>query len=164
LKGFVNQFWLFGFNLLGVIIMIKPEVPIVLVAALALFDRDGRVLLAQRPEGKSMAGLWELPGGKVEAGEMPERALCREVREELGITVLSEDLAPLTFASYRYEHLHLLMPVWAAIKWRGEPVAREGQGGIAWVDVNQLDSFAMPAADLPLIPAIRGYAASMVHA
>jgi 8-oxo-dGTP diphosphatase len=138
-------------------------VPVILVAALALFDVKGRVLLAQRPEGKSMAGLWELPGGKVESGELPEQALCREVCEELGIVVSQDDLAPLTFASHTYERFHLLMPVWAATAWRGDPVAREGQGGIAWADVNQLDGYAMPAADIPLIPALKAYAGSMVH-
>lgn len=143
--------------------VIGMEAPVVLVAALALFDRNGRVLLAQRPEGKSMAGLWELPGGKVESGELPEHALCREIREELGVIVSPDDLAPLTFASHSYERFHLLMPVWAATCWRGDPVAREGQGDIAWADVDQLESYAMPAADIPLIPALKAYAGSMVH-
>ena len=106
--------------------------PIVLVAAVALIDADGRILLAQRPEGKSMAGLWEFPGGKVEAGERPEETLIRELDEELGIEVKEACLAPLTFASHSYENFHLLMPLWVCRRWIGTVVGREGQA-LKWV-------------------------------
>lgn len=124
---------------------------IVLVAAVALIDADGRVLLAQRPEGKSMAGLWEFPGGKVEAGESPEATLIRELDEELGIEVKEACLAPLTFASHRYEDFHLLMPLYVCRRWSGNVRGREGQS-LKWVRPNRLREFPMPPADEPLIP------------
>lgn len=123
----------------------------VLVSAVALIDRDGRVLLAQRPEGKSMAGLWEFPGGKVEVGETPEAALIRELEEELGINTWRSCLAPLTFASHAYEDFHLLMPLFACRKWEGLPQPRENQT-LRWVHKQDLRSYDMPAADVPLIP------------
>ncbi|MBD9529215.1 8-oxo-dGTP diphosphatase MutT [Paracoccus sp. PAR01] len=129
---------------------------IVLVAAVALIDRDGRVLLAQRPEGKSLAGLWEFPGGKVEPGETPEGALIRELHEELGIETWSSCLAPLTFASHRYESFHLLMPLYACRKWDGIPVPCEGQN-LAWVNATELSNYPMPPADIPLIPILRDW-------
>jgi 8-oxo-dGTP diphosphatase len=128
----------------------------VLVSAVALIDRDGRVLLAQRPEGKSMAGLWEFPGGKVEDGETPEVALIRELEEELGIDTWESCLAPLTFASHKYETFHLLMPLYACRKWEGSPASKEGQA-LAWVRPRDLKSYPMPAADLPLIPILRDW-------
>lgn len=127
-----------------------------LVAAVALIDRDGRVLLAQRPKGKSMAGLWEFPGGKVEPGETPEAALIRELHEELGIETWKSCLAPLTFASHAYESFHLLMPLFVCRKWEGIPQGREGQS-IAWAKPAQLRDFPMPPADLPLIPILRDW-------
>ena len=123
----------------------------VLVSAVALIDRDGRVLLAQRPEGKSMASLWEFPGGKVEVGETPEAALIRELEEELGINTWKSCLAPLTFASHAYEDFHLLMPLFACRKWEGMPQPRENQT-LKWVCKQELRSYDMPAADVPLIP------------
>ena len=123
----------------------------VLVSAVALIDRDGRVLLAQRPEGKSMAGLWEFPGGKVEVGETPEAALIRELDEELGINTWKSCLAPLTFASHAYEDFHLLMPLFVCRKWEGVPQPRENQT-LKWVRKQELRSYDMPAADVPLIP------------
>lgn len=125
--------------------------PIVLVAAVALIDADGRILLAQRPEGKSMAGLWEFPGGKVEAGERPEETLIRELDEELGIEVKEACLAPLTFASHSYENFHLLMPLWVCRRWIGIVVGREGQA-LKWVRPRALRDYPMPPADEPLIP------------
>ncbi|MCK0140199.1 8-oxo-dGTP diphosphatase MutT [Aliiroseovarius sp. F47248L] len=129
---------------------------VVLVSAVALIDRDGRVLLAQRPEGKSMAGLWEFPGGKVEPGETPEHALIRELKEELDINTWASCLAPLTFASHSYEDFHLLMPVFACRKWDGQPKPQEGQS-LSWARVNQLRDYPMPPADLPLIPVLRDW-------
>ncbi len=126
----------------------------VLVSAVALIDIDGRVLLAQRPEGKSMAGLWEFPGGKVEQGETPEAALIRELEEELGINTWQSCLAPLSFASHSYPDFHLLMPLFACRKWEGTPASREGQA-LKWVRANDLKNFPMPEADLPLIPVLR---------
>lgn len=123
----------------------------VLVSAVALIDSDGRVLLAQRPEGKSMAGLWEFPGGKVEPGETPEAALIRELHEELGIDTWESCLAPLTFASHSYDEFHLLMPLFACRKWNGMAQSREGQA-LKWVRPADLRKFPMPAADIPLIP------------
>jgi len=128
----------------------------VLVSAVALIDVDGRILLTQRPEGKSMAGLWEFPGGKVEPGETPEHALIRELQEELGIDTWASCLAPLTFASHSYEDFHLLMPVFACRKWRGIPQAREGQT-LKWVRAGDLKSYPMPPADIPLVPILRDW-------
>lgn len=124
---------------------------IVLVAACALVDADGRILLAQRPEGKSMAGLWEFPGGKIEAGERPEETLIRELHEELGIEVNEACLAPLTFASHRYEDFHLLMPLYICRRWEGVPQGRENQS-LKWVRAVRLRDYPMPEADVPLIP------------
>lgn len=127
---------------------------IVLVSAVALIDPDGRVLLAQRPAGKSMAGLWEFPGGKVEPGESPESALIRELREELGIETRQSCLAPLSFASHGYDDFHLLMPLFACRRWDGIPLPREGQR-LTWVRSADLSRYPMPPADLPLIPVLR---------
>ncbi|GGB61488.1 NTP pyrophosphohydrolase [Roseibium aquae] len=124
---------------------------LVLVAACALIDPDGRILLAQRPEGKAMAGLWEFPGGKVEAGERPEETLIRELYEELGITVNETCLAPLTFASHRYEDFHLLMPLYVCRRWEGTARGQEGQA-LKWVRPLRLRDYPMPEADEPLIP------------
>ncbi|MDO5611687.1 MAG: 8-oxo-dGTP diphosphatase MutT [Paracoccus sp. (in: a-proteobacteria)] len=126
----------------------------VLVAAVLLIDPEGRVLLARRPEGKSMAGLWEFPGGKVEPGETPETALIRELNEELGIETWDSCLAPLTFASHSYDDFHLLMPLFACRRWQGIAHPREGQE-LAWVRAEKLGDYPMPPADIPLIPAIR---------
>ena len=123
---------------------------------MALIDRDGRVLLAQRPAHKSMPGLWEFPGGKVEAGETPEAALIRELEEELGINTWESCLAPLTFASHCYPEFHLLMPLFACRKWEGVPQAREGQA-LTWVQPSELRNYPMPPADLPLIPILRDW-------
>ena len=128
--------------------------PIVLVAAVALVDADGRVLLAERPAGKSMAGLWEFPGGKVDAGETPEAALIRELAEELGIDVTASCLAPFTFASHTYPDFHLLMPLYVCRKWSGTPAAREGQR-LAWVRPPRLADYPMPPADEPLVAMLR---------
>ena len=122
-----------------------------LVSAVALIDQDGRVLLAQRPKGKSMAGLWEFPGGKVETDETPEAALIRELEEELGINTWKSCLAPLTFASHAYDDFHLLMPLFVCRKWEGIPIARENQA-LKWVKKQDLRSYKMPAADIPLVP------------
>ena len=127
-----------------------------LVSAVALIDTDGRVLLAQRPEGKSLAGLWEFPGGKVEPGETPETCLIRELKEEIGIDTWSSCLAPLTFASHSYENFHLLMPLFACRRWEGIPTAQEGQR-LAWVAADRLRDYPMPPADLPLIPILRDW-------
>jgi 8-oxo-dGTP diphosphatase len=121
-----------------------------------LIDADGRVLLAQRPEGKSLAGLWEFPGGKVEHGETPEAALIRELKEELDIDTWASCLAPLTFASHSYEDFHLLMPLFACRKWQGTVRSLEGQR-LAWVKPNALRDYPMPPADLPLIPILRDW-------
>ena len=122
----------------------------ILVAACALIDIDGRVLLAQRPAGKPMAGLWEFPGGKVEDGERPEDTLIRELNEELGITVREACLAPLAFASHGYAEFHLLMPLYVCRRWEGTVVAREGQA-LKWMRPNRLRDYPMPPADVPLI-------------
>ena len=126
------------------------SVKVVLVAACALVDADGRVLLAQRPAGKSMAGLWEFPGGKIESGEKPEDSLIRELKEELGIVVKEACLAPLTFASHAYRDFHLLMPLYVCRRWEGAVTPLEGQA-IAWVRPNKLRDYPMPAADEPLV-------------
>ena len=126
----------------------------ILVVAVVLIDRDGRVLLSQRPSGKSMAGLWEFPGGKVENGEVPEEALIRELKEELGIDTWSSCLAPLSFASHSYEDFHLLMPVFVCRKWLGNPTPMEGQA-LKWVSKNKLKDYPMPEADTPIIAVIR---------
>lgn len=129
---------------------------IILVSAVALIDSDGRVLLAQRPPGKSMAGLWEFPGGKVEPDETPEAALIRELHEELGINTWKSCLAPLTFASHAYERFHLLMPLFACRRWEGIATPCEGQT-LAWVKPERLRDYPMPPADLPLIPILRDW-------
>jgi len=125
-------------------------VNLVLVAACALVDVDRRILIAQRPPGKPMAGLWEFPGGKVEAGETPEATLVRELAEELGVETSPKCLAPLTFASHAYDDFHLLMPLYICRRWDGEVIAREGQQ-LAWVRANKLRDYPMPPADIPLI-------------
>lgn len=127
-----------------------------IVSAVALIDVDGRVLLARRPAGKAMAGLWEFPGGKVEAGETPEAALIRELREELGIDTWASCLAPLTFASHAYDDFHLLMPLFACRRWQGTAQPREGQE-LAWVRAGDLHSYPMPPADVPLIAILRDW-------
>jgi 8-oxo-dGTP diphosphatase len=127
-----------------------PPIKIVLVAACAILDADGRVLIAQRPTGRSMAGLWEFPGGKIEPGERPEQTLIRELKEELGIVVTEPCLAPLTFASHAYPEFHLLMPLFVCRRWTGTPTPLEGQA-LKWVKPNALRDFPMPPADLPLI-------------
>ena len=124
---------------------------LVMVSACALIDTDRRVLIAQRPEGKPMAGLWEFPGGKVEPGETPEAALIRELHEELGIDTWESCLAPLSFASHTYDSFHLLMPLFACRRWQGEAEPREGQR-LAWVRPKEMRRYPMPPADLPLIP------------
>ena len=124
---------------------------LVLVAACALIDPDGRVLITRRPPGKPMAGLWEFPGGKIESSERPEDSLIRELKEELDIDVQESCLAPLTFASHAYEDFHLLMPLYVCRRWGGTVAAREGQE-IKWVRPQQLKDYAMPPADKPLIP------------
>ncbi len=126
------------------------------MAAVALIDRDGRVLLARRPEGRTMAGLWEFPGGKLEPDETPEAALIRELREELGIDTEASCLAPLAFASHAYPDFHLLMPLYACRKWTGHARAREGQT-LKWVAVRDLARYPMPPADLQLIPLLRDW-------
>ena len=128
---------------------------LVLVVAAALFDKSGRVLLAQRPEGKSMAGLWEFPGGKVETGETPERALQRELHEELGIEIDAEHLFPITFASFAYPSFHLLMPLFGCQSWSGTILPREGQS-FAWVETSNLHDYPAPAADIPLFDVLSG--------
>mgnify|MGYP001228061382 CR=1 FL=1 len=130
------------------------RLPLVIVAACALIDAAKRVLLTRRPPGKPLAGLWEFPGGKVEPGEQPEAALIRELREELGIEIAAESLAPLTFASHAYPEFHLLMPLYLCTRWNGTVMAREGQG-IVWVRPDALDAYDMPPADKPLKRALR---------
>ena len=130
-----------------------PYLKTVLVVAALLIDADGRILLAQRPEGKSMAGLWEFPGGKVDTGETPEYALIRELNEELGIMTGEDCLQPVTFASHSYDDFHLIMPVFACRTWKGTPTPREGQT-LKWVKKQDLKNYPMPPADIPLIPLI----------
>jgi 8-oxo-dGTP diphosphatase len=132
---------------------LAPNRPLLLVAAAALIDSEGRVLLAERPEGKSMAGLWEFPGGKVDAGELPEAALVRELNEELGITTSVGCLWPLAFASHGYEKFHLLMPLFGCRVWQGEPIARENQK-LVWVPKDKLKDYPMPPADVGLVQAL----------
>ncbi|SNY92335.1 8-oxo-dGTP diphosphatase [Cohaesibacter sp. ES.047] len=127
------------------------DIRLLLVVAVALVDADNRILLAQRPEGKNLAGLWEFPGGKLEAGERPEVGLIRELEEELGIRTKESCLAPLTFASHGYDDFHLLMPLYICRKWEGVPASREGQA-LKWVRPGALRDYPMPPADLPLIP------------
>src|SRR6476620_9001103 len=129
------------------------SINVILVVACALVDADGRVLIAQRPEGKTMAGLWEFPGGKIEDGERPEEALIRELKEELGIEVQEACLAPLTFASHAYDGFTLLMPLFVCRRWSGAPRGLEGQI-LKWVPPNRLRDYPMPPADAPLIPAL----------
>ena len=133
-----------------------PPPPVVLVAAVALVDADGRVLIAQRPEGKSMAGLWEFPGGKVHEGETPEAALIRELKEELAIDVKEACLAPFTFASHRYETFHLLMPLYVCRRWDGSVTPQEGQA-VKWVKPAKLAEYPMPPADKPLVAMMRDF-------
>ena len=128
----------------------------VLVSAVALVDADGRVLIAQRPAGKAMAGLWEFPGGKIEPGETPEAALVRELKEELGIETWNSCLAPLTFASHSYDDFHLLMPLFICRKWQGIVAPKEGQK-LKWVYAKELRDYPMPVADIPLIPILRDW-------
>ncbi len=129
---------------------------VVLVVAVALIDADGRVLLAQRPSQKEQGGLWEFPGGKIHEGELPEAALIRELKEELGIDVPTRCLAPLTFASHSYEKFHLLMPLYVCRNWEGEPEPLEGQK-LAWVRKEKLRDYPMPPADVPLIPILQDW-------
>ena len=136
----------------------NSAIPVTLVVAVALIDPDGRVLIAERPPGKAMAGLWEFPGGKIEPGETPETALIRELDEELGIAVKADCLAPFTFASHAYAQFHLLMPLYLCRRWEGTPQPRE-HVAIKWVRPRELiaerDAYPMPAADLPLLPMLR---------
>ncbi len=134
----------------------RSDLPVVTVVAVALLDADARILLAQRPPGKTMAGLWEFPGGKLEPGETPEAALIRELREELGVELRGSCLAPLSFASHSYESFHLLMPLYICRQWRGKPTPREGQQ-LAWVRAANLRDYAMPPADEPLIPVLQDW-------
>ncbi|MDF1748227.1 MAG: 8-oxo-dGTP diphosphatase MutT [Alphaproteobacteria bacterium] len=127
-----------------------------LVVAVALLDKDGRILLSKRPEGKKLAGLWEFPGGKVDPGETPERALIRELQEELGIDTRASCLAPIGFASHAYEEFHLLMPLYVCRVWQGTPQGREGQE-LAWVRPQRLGDYPMPPADIPLIAQLRDW-------
>jgi 8-oxo-dGTP diphosphatase len=132
----------------------KTQLPLVLVSAVALVDIDGRILLAQRPAHKSMGGLWEFPGGKIEVGESPEAALIRELQEELDINTSESCLAPLSFASHAYDDFHLLMMLFVCRRWHGQPRPVEG-GALKWVRPNQLRDYPMPPADIPLIPVLR---------
>lgn len=129
---------------------------ILTVVAVALLDADGRILLAQRPEGKTLAGLWEFPGGKLEAGETPEAALIRELHEELDVDIRASCLAPLTFVSHSYESFHLLMPLYVCRQWRGKVTGKEGQK-LAWVRAERLRDYPMPPADEPLIPFLQDW-------
>lgn len=126
------------------------------VVACALIDRDGRVLLAERPKGRSMEGLWEFPGGKIEEGETPEKALIRELNEELGIDTSENCLAPFTFASHSYEEFHLLMPLYICRKWKGHIMGKENQN-LKWVKPNKLADYPMPPADVPLVAMLRDF-------
>lgn len=137
-------------------IRLKANLPTILVAAIALVDSDSRILIAKRPVGKPMAGLWEFPGGKVEEGELPEEALIRECHEELGIDISASCLAPFTFASHCYEDFHLLMPLYLCRKWEGWPEGREGQE-LKWVRANRLNEYDMPPADIPMVALLRDF-------
>jgi 8-oxo-dGTP diphosphatase len=128
--------------------------PTLLVVAVALIDRDSRVLLTERPKGKNMEGLWEFPGGKVDKGETPEAALIRELQEELGVDTETSCLAPFTFASHTYEKFHLLMPLYVCRVWKGIPVGKEGQR-LSWVRPNEMKNYPMPPADKPLVAMLR---------
>ena len=132
------------------------DVPTVLVSAVALIDVDGRVLIAKRPEGKAMAGLWEFPGGKVDDGETPEVALIRELKEELAIDITQSCLAPLTFASHTYDDFHLLMPLFVCRVWKGTPTPQEGQD-LKWVRPMRLGEYPMPPADVPLVALLQDF-------
>lgn len=134
--------------------MPEPALPVVLVVAVALIDPDGRILIAKRPEGKALAGLWEFPGGKVEPGERPEAALIRELHEELGISVSESCLAPFVFASHAYNSFHLLMPLYLCRRWSGVVVQRE-HAALAWVKPERLSDYPMPPADAPLVAWLR---------
>ena len=134
----------------------ERDVPILLVVAVALMDVDGRILIAKRPEGKKMAGLWEFPGGKVDPGETPERALIRELQEELGVDTRASCLAPIGFASHAYDDFHLLMPLYVCRVWQGTPTAKEGQE-LAWVRPARLGDYPMPPADVPLVAQLRDW-------
>ncbi len=148
---------LFGAAGSGVTLHVRSEgKPVLLVAACALIDADGRVLLTRRPEGKKLAGLWEFPGGKMEPGETPEQAVIRELKEELGIDISATCLAPFAFASHAYESFHLLMPLFLCRRWSGTPRGAEGQR-LAWVKPASLTDFPMPDADKPLIPLLRDF-------
>ncbi|MEM6899744.1 MAG: 8-oxo-dGTP diphosphatase MutT [Pseudomonadota bacterium] len=129
---------------------------VVLVVAAALFNEQNEVLLAQRPKGKSMAGLWEFPGGKMDSGESPEAALVRELSEELGIKVSESSLEPLTFASHRYPDFHLLMPLFVCREWVGVPIANEGQS-LSWASLDTVSQYDAPAADIPLFEYLKKY-------
>ncbi|KEG19884.1 8-oxo-dGTP diphosphatase MutT [Bartonella bacilliformis] len=129
---------------------------LLLVVACALLDQDNRILLAKRPQGKSLAGLWEFPGGKIEQGETPEASLIRELEEELGIYVQPNDLHPLTFASYSYEKFHLLMPFYICRRYEGIPQGREGQN-LQWVFISDFDQYSMPDADKPLVEVLKNF-------
>lgn len=142
--------WVFA----GGAIKKTPMANIVMVVAGALADADGRILMAQRPEGKSLAGLWEFPGGKIESGESPEAALCRELNEELGITPDPADLVPLTFASHAYDGFHLLMPLYLCRAWQGA-VTRKEHAALTWVAPGEIDKLPLPPADYAMLPAIR---------
>ena len=134
--------------------MSESPLPLILVVAAALIDSDGRVLLARRPAGKKLAGLWEFPGGKVEKGESPEQALIRELHEELGIETWKSCLAPLTFVSHAYPDFHLLMPLFVCRRWEGIPITREHEA-LKWVRARDLGDYPMPPADLPIVPVLR---------
>ncbi|MCK0071127.1 (deoxy)nucleoside triphosphate pyrophosphohydrolase [Kordiimonas sp. 5E331] len=138
------------------LVNVDADLPTVLVSAIALIDPEGRILIAQRPEGKSMAGLWEFPGGKVEEGEIPEAALIRECKEELDIDITAACLAPFAFASHTYEKFHLLMPLFVCRKWEGLVRPMEGQQ-TKWVKIRELKEYPMPPADLPLLAMLRDF-------
>jgi 8-oxo-dGTP diphosphatase len=137
---------------------VGKNLPTIFVSAVAMVDTDGRVLMAQRPEGKSLAGLWEFPGGKIETGESPEAALVRELKEELGVDITESCLAPFTFASHSYETFHLFMPLYLCRIWKGEPYGAEGQI-LKWVYPHKMSQLPMPAADIPLVAMLRDFIA-----